>query len=384
MNKQAQKAIDQAMVQLFFDHPFYSSILLKREFVQTTQIPTLGVNFTHLYYNPDFFLSLPPRVRVAALAHETLHPALGHLTRVGSRDKMRWNMAGDFVINAGLKKDGMQLGPNWLFDPKYDGMSTEEIYEKLTPDEMQNIAEQGDGDGDGDQSQPGGLGQDIDFSGKPKDASTQAAQEAQIKVELAQAAAIAKAQGKLPGHLNELVDGLLKPRVPWGQELAMFFNNIARNNYNWFPPSTRYLQYGIVLPRLRNVELGEIVFIIDTSGSMSVDELKQANTEACHVLHTFRPSKTHVIYADSAVSHVETYDTPDVPFKPMAPGRGGTNFIPAFQYIEEQGIEPVCAVYISDMECNQFPKEPAFPVLWVNTHTALPYPPPFGRVINLQ
>src|SRR5690554_5224780 len=99
INKQAAQAIDRAMVQLFLDHPFYSSILLKREVVQTRKIPTLSVNFTHLYYNPEFFLSLPQKLQISALAHEALHPALGHLTRLGARDKRLWNIAGDYVIN---------------------------------------------------------------------------------------------------------------------------------------------------------------------------------------------------------------------------------------------------------------------------------------------
>lgn len=396
INKQAAQAIDRAMVQLFLDHPFYSSILLKREVVQTRKIPTLGVSFTHLYYNPEFFLSLPQKLQISALAHEALHPALGHLTRLGARDKMLWNIAGDYVINDYLVLDNMPISPEWFHDKKYRGMSADDIYKLLEQEQQdqqqeqqgQSAGGQGEqdaGDGDNGGKQPGQLGFDIDWSGAPKDASEAAAQEAQIKVEMAQAAAMAKAQGKLPGHLKELVDAILEPRVPWAQALAQFFNHIVRNNYSWFPPSTRYLQQGIVLPRLRNVELGELVFIIDTSASMSRAELEQANSEARHVLHTFRPAKTTVIYADTRVQHVETYDSPDVPFKSMAPGRGGTSFRPAFRYLEEKGIQPTAAVYISDGECNDFPKEPQFPVLWVGTGKRWPSncTPPYGQVITM-
>ena len=48
-------------------------------------------------------------------------------------------------------------------------------------------------------------------------------------------------------------------------------------------------------------------------------------------------------------------------------GRGGTDFRPGFEWLDEQGIQPAVCLYFTDMECSDYPEaEPGFPVTWVN------------------
>jgi len=39
--------------------------------------------------------------------------------------------------------------------------------------------------------------------------------------------------------------------------------------------------------------------------------------------------------------------------------------VPPFKWVEENGIEPKCLVYLTDLCCNSFPQAPDYPVLWV-------------------
>jgi predicted metal-dependent peptidase len=46
-------------------------------------------------------------------------------------------------------------------------------------------------------------------------------------------------------------------------------------------------------------------------------------------------------------------------------GRGGTRFVPVFEWLENAGCRPDLLVYFTDAE-GEFPKsEPDFPVLWL-------------------
>ena len=51
----------------------------------------------------------------------------------------------------------------------------------------------------------------------------------------------------------------------------------------------------------------------------------------------------------------------------MLKGRGGTDFRPGFEWLDEQKIQPAVCLYFTDMECSSYPEtEPPFPTTWVN------------------
>ena len=82
---------------------------------------------------------------------------------------------------------------------------------------------------------------------------------------------------------------------------------------------------------------GHIVFAVDTSGSMNDEDLADIFTEIRIYRETF-PCKLTVIQADAAIQTVTTYeelDGEEIPKKIILAGRGGTNFIPVFEWITE-------------------------------------------------
>lgn len=112
-------------------------------------IPTIGVSERGVVsYNEDFIRGLTPGERVAVMVHEALHVALDYWDRFRGRNWNLANKAHDFAINdiivkamSELKivrkggkevfKLGVRLPKGGLWDPKYDGMSGEEIYTEL-------------------------------------------------------------------------------------------------------------------------------------------------------------------------------------------------------------------------------------------------------------
>ena len=57
----------------------------------------------------------------------------------------------------------------------------------------------------------------------------------------------------------------------------------------------------------------------------------------------------------------------DLPDEIALKGRGGTDFRPGFEWLDEQGIQPTVCLYFTDMECCSYPEtEPSFSTIWVN------------------
>src|SRR6266478_2000334 len=99
MNEQA-KRIEKQMVQIVLTQSFFATLLLRMKIEENNAAgPTMCTDGEHIYWNADFVKSISDDEIRAVLVHEVLHPALGHLWRIGGRDMQKWNIATDFQIN---------------------------------------------------------------------------------------------------------------------------------------------------------------------------------------------------------------------------------------------------------------------------------------------
>lgn len=416
------RKIAKARASLLLSHPFFGFILMKLIPVESKALPTMATDGVTMYYNPDFVSSLSMKKLRAGLAHECLHPAFKHNFRRGGRDLKEWNISCDLAINPILAEAGFTLGESWLLEKRFYNMSAEKIHRIRLRE--RNEQKEGDPKGQGS-PQPGkgspqgasqGLPQDnlptektkdstgkaksavsktaqdvdsesagdranyhndhnhehgcggiLDFPGKDDKPATSAEKDkasAEWQITISQAAAFAEAQGKLPGQLKRFVDQFRVPSVtPW-DILRRFIEQAAKNDHNWLRPSKRYVSSGFYLPSIRSNELGEIVVAIDTSCSIKQPVLDRFGGHLVAMLHAVKVEKVHVVYCDAAVKGTEEFSSDDIPLQLKSKGGGGTSFIPPFEWVEGQSIQPACLIYLTDGECNRFPEDPGYPVLW--------------------
>ena len=91
-----------------------------------------------------------------------------------------------------------------------------------------------------------------------------------------------------------------------------------------------------------------------------IEELREVATE-------IKPESVVVLQVDAIVQDAAEYPPDDLPEEIVVKGRGGTDFRPGFEWLDEQGIRPAVCLYFTDMECSDYPDaEPGFPVAWVN------------------
>ena len=370
MNQHAANKILRARTSLLLVHFFWGRLALYLKMVEKPEIPTLAVDGRHIFYNPDFILGLSDDLTKSAVVHEIGHCMYEHIFRRRGRDRELWNRAGDYVINQMILDAGFRIGDGWLHNNAFKGMYSEQVYDILKKEQD----ESGGNDGAG-----GGSKALCDIMDDTTSAAEQTTHELEWKVAVIQAATEAKRQGKLPSCMERFVEGLTENKVPWRDVLQRFATTIRRDEYTWTRPNRRYLAMDTYLPSMRSECMGDMVVVVDTSGSINDSTLQAFGAEIRAIVHAVRPTQTHVIYCDVVVNHVDVF-SPDDHLEFKAHGGGGTDFRPPFSYVEEHNISPECLVYLTDMY-GPFPDGVDYPVLWCATSDIKG---PFGETVRLD
>jgi len=365
MKKLATK-LAKAKTALILEHPFVGTIALSMPFVfdDTLNPPTAATNGKRIKFHPEFVDSLTDEEVKFLVAHECFHPMMEHNFRRGGRTPRRWNQAADYVINKLLTDESIGRMPkNGLLDANiYNaGHGTSEgIYNILPEDHDQDPLDDCE-DGDGSPAE-------------------QQQQQAEWKVKVAQAAQAAKMMGKMSANMQRLVDEVLQPKVDWREVMQKFLVKARTDQRSFARFNRRFIAQGLYLPSVSGEQMGEVCFAVDCSGSIDQHTVNQFAAEITRVKEDLMPSRIHVLYFDSEVSHVESYGPDDeLDIKPH--GGGGTDFAPVFTKIIEEGIEPVAIVFLTDLCCYSFGEQPDAPVLWVTTD---PGKAPFGEIVEMN
>lgn len=370
--KKYMTRLAKAKTGLILEHPFIGTVALNMPFLLDFNIKTAATNGKNVKFNPNFLDMLNDEEVKFLVAHECMHPMLEHNYRRGSRQARRWNKAADYVINKLLVDESIGKMPKV-------GLYSDDIYKagNGTSDGIYNILED---DGDGDEY--GGVGDPLDDcqdgDGTPAE---QAQEQAEWKVRVAQAAQSAKMMGKLSANMERVVGEILQPKVDWRDVLQRFLVKCRTDNRSFARFNRRFLPQGLFLPSVSGEVMGEILVAVDCSGSIDDKTVAQFAGEIQAIKDDMTPTKVHVVYFDSEVSHYEVYEHDDaLDIKPH--GGGGTDFAPVFDYMVAHGIEPVAVVFLTDLCCNSFGIPPDCPVLWVSTEQDMSAP--FGEIVEMN
>ena len=349
--------------------------------VPTAGVSRLGINY-QLYLNEEFWDKLTPDQRIGLLKHEILHIAFFHITDYDHlSDKMIANIAMDIEINQYIDSiflpPGPQLPevyPELNLEPK---KGTKYYYDKLMEakenpgtcpnlDKMIECNEKGEGgitvsingQGEVEVNLPDhGTWEEFDNLDEATKKLIKTQTEHILKEVVDQ---VTKSRGTIPGEMAEIIDKISKlnpPKFNWRAYVRRFvggsiktFTKMSRQK-----PNFRFIEN----PGLKHKEKRHILVAVDTSGSVSTNEL----IEFFHEIHHISRSGTEVtlIQCDTAISHIGKFD-PKKDFK--IHGRGGTSFHPVTDYYDANKKKYNCLIYLTDGEAPA-PEKCRGPVLWV-------------------
>jgi predicted metal-dependent peptidase len=110
------------------DSAFFTTIAFSLRQVWDETERTAYTDSVVMGWNPDFFKKLSPEERLFVMVHEACHVAYDHMGRLMGREHEMWNIACDHVINLMLLERGFKM-PDWVCkDPRFTGMSADEVY----------------------------------------------------------------------------------------------------------------------------------------------------------------------------------------------------------------------------------------------------------------
>jgi len=126
-----------------------------------------------------------------------------------------------------------------------------------------------------------------------------------LDVRIRQAAAAAKRVGKFGTALREMVE-IATDRVDWRDKFRVAFDGVLRGEVSWARPNRRYIQQGLYLPGWRRTGAGRIGFVLDTSGSISANELSVYTAAVLGILEETGPELVALIQCDADVKRIDT------------------------------------------------------------------------------
>lgn len=392
----------QARVRLLFNHPFFGFIVSSTTDVIDDKFPTAATDGKNIYWGAKFLDGLSLDDAQFVMGHEVMHCVLQHLWRKGKRDMKIANQSMDAVVNdmlveGGLKEPKLKFpiirGANVISlftggkvsGPSMSGKSFEEIYDELV--KLQEEGKGGEpggdegepGDGSGESGNSGGT---LDDHREWKEAEDKPGGEGASDYWKAQAAN-AKSFGKVPGGIARHLEEVLYPKADWRVLLqqGMYFPM----DYSWAHMDKRMLSRGFLMPGLHG-ERHRVVFAIDTSGSMTGEQLSDFWAEISYVARQ-NDIEMRIISADAEIQNEwrEGEFSPDL--IRQVRGGAGTSFVPVFKRVAEYaefGWIPEIVVYLTDLD-GEFPREtPDQRVIWGVSKRDENKKYPFGEMIVID
>lgn len=389
-----------ASAALAIRQPFFAAIavgtrmaVLRKEDPLSKEIQTAATDGIMIMFNEEFMNALAANDRLFVIAHEVMHMTTMTMQRRGSRHPMLWNVASDYAINDILVRSGIvnskgitfpqkfqgQKRFKFCYDKKYEGMIAEDIYEKLKQD-MKARQQAGNGSpackspgkggsgassgSDTDGAEEGYLDDHMDGkkfvqgeSGEWK-VEPMSADEAAVtqrrNISRAQAAyAAAKAVGKDPVGMDRILMELGDPKIDWKKYLAAAMtSSCGAEDYTFETPDNNFFWQGMTLPTLHQEMKPRVGVVIDASGSISDDDVRNVMTEVSGLINCYDSWEMQIISFDTKIYNAQTFDSSsgDDPLEYRVKGGGGTAFGPPLRWwLGEEKIDGETCNFKADL-----------------------------------
>lgn len=361
LDREVREKLITARVGMLLRASFFGNLATRMRLVNADEwLTTAATDGRNFYYNSRFVNMLRGREIEFLFGHEILHCVYDHFGRRGSRDPRLFNVANDFAVNADLKKHKVGefiTSVPCLYDAKYEGWSSEEIYddlyenaEKITVDELVDrmIDEHlDDCDNEGNGSTVGN-----DKSDK-KPASLSAEERAKIRDEIKEAV-ISAAQNcdasNLPAGVKRLLQDLTEPKLNWRELIRMQLQSCIKHDYTWMRSSRKGWHHDAVMPGMNTTDAIDIAVAIDLSGSISDAQGRDFLSEIRGIMQSFDSYRIHVFCFDTDVYNPQQFDSDNLEeiIEYELKGGGGTDFDCIFTYLKNNDIDPKRLIVFTD------------------------------------
>src|SRR5271157_314940 len=348
----AEEMIGRAKYDLRLEAPFFAyiidNLIVRRN---DKLVPTMGVDkYGRLYYNEKFLCGqkkkgsdkkdggLTHAELCGVMIHEGMHVALKHVTRSPRKtkefyDHRIWNWAIDIVDNYIVLASGFQL-PAGGIAPKMDGSGkpedfiviplnielpngetvtlkeiriddipnkcAEQIYEELIAEipwsELPKKGKSKVGEG-GDSHIEAGEGEGGEGETTEEMKGIEGKDWGKI---LAEAEAYAKSQGKMPAGIGREMGELRRSRIPWRSILRKEVASTVPYDLTYSRPNRNFIPLGIYMPSSYGERVSVIVSL-DTSGSMSAEEMAHAISEVIGIATAYPGTDFRILTWDAEV-----------------------------------------------------------------------------------
>ena len=189
---------------------------------------------------------------------------------------------------------------------------------------------------------------------------------------------------------KRMLEKLTKPQTDWRSILNDFIQEEV-NDYSFSPPDRRFQESPFFLPDFNEKgkvdEVTDILFMIDTSGSISDKMMTAAYSEVKGAIDQFNGKLCGWLgFFDAAIIKPKPFSSFEefIVIKPA--GGGGTDFQIIFEYVHKYMEEkPPASIIILTDGYAPFPKEELandIPVLWLINNEDVD--PPWGKVARIK
>lgn len=437
--KSYNKRLLLSRMRILLNNGFYGLLLMHMILALDEECDTAATDGYRIYFGPKFLDEISDSELDFIMMHEILHVVLQHCKRDGDRDQEVFNIACDIVVNSNillsnnmrlssitLKKYGesMHLTPNKDEGYKY---TAEEVYEmiQVSPgpggsngNNSEGMAASGQGKTPNQQGNQGktskqkgnqggfALGRAEKIQGQSTGESSwddhtrwtimeddTTLRDVWVKrtIDAAEAIEIQEAsntRGTLPLFAKRLLKELKKPQTDWRTVLADFIQEEICD-YSFSPPDRRFDDSPFFLPDFNGTEIvtSDILFMVDTSGSMSDDMITAAFSEIKGAIDQFDGKlRGWLGFFDAAIVEPIPFETVEE-FEVIYPvGGGGTDFQIIFEYVHYHMQEklPASIIILTDGYA-PFPDLSVtddIPVLWLLNNEEVN--PPWGKIARIK
>jgi predicted metal-dependent peptidase len=348
--------------------------------------------------NPVFFRAWSPDGRSGLLLHELKHMISMHISRFAFLEsKEKANIAADAAVNQGIP--GLPGPGEWGYGIHHQdfGMPADksmEDYYDLLPEQSSEDDQEGDGEG-GEDGEGGGKGKSKG-QGKPRGVVMDAhnwdpnvdegeAQDALEDVIKRTMIKTSTDHTRLPQWAKDTLEQIEKSRqtLNWKNLLRMF---LKRTAFGVSRESTRTRpnkRYGYRCPGLKNGPAPNVLFLVDTSGSMSIEEVNAGLDEADKILKVgTRNVKIGLWHTD--LYFTGKYSKGKREYTHSVVQSGGTDFESCAQYIQQH--KPDAVVVFTDGCFENTSTKVDCPILFIISAGGVDKPPttyPYQKLVKI-